>query len=90
MGQCVMGLGAIGGKGNRRGFVWGIGAYPRNVRRMFISKSAPQPAMRKTPRGGTGEERCQQGVHCRKEREVRTEDCDNHHENGGERICHFG
>ena len=26
--------------------------YPRQVRRMLINKSAPQPAMRKTPRGG--------------------------------------
>lgn len=28
--------------------------YPRIVRRMLMSRSAPQPAMRKTPTGGTG------------------------------------
>ncbi len=31
-------------------------AYPRQVRQMLMRRSAPQPAMRKTPRGGTGEE----------------------------------
>ena len=28
-------------------------AYPRTVRQMLMRRSAPQPAMRKTPRGGT-------------------------------------
>jgi hypothetical protein len=32
----------------------GSRAYPRRVKQMFMSKSAPQPAIRKTPRGGTG------------------------------------
>ena len=32
--------------GNRR-------TYPRIVRQMLISRSAPQPAMKKTPKGGT-------------------------------------
>ena len=27
--------------------------YPRMVRQMLMRRSAPQPAMRKTPRGGT-------------------------------------
>ena len=31
----------------------GRGTYPRIVRRMLMSKSAPQPATRKTPTGGT-------------------------------------
>ena len=29
------------------------GTYPRSVRQMFMRRSAPQPAMRKTPTGGT-------------------------------------
>jgi len=33
--------------------------YPRRVRQMFMRRSAPQPAMRKTPRGGTGVVICQ-------------------------------
>lgn len=28
--------------------------YPRSVRQMFTRKSAPQPASRRTPIGGTG------------------------------------
>ena len=28
-------------------------AYPRTVRQMLMRRSAPQPAMRKTPTGGT-------------------------------------
>lgn len=32
------------------------GSYPRSVRQMLMRRSAPQPAMRKTPRGGTGGE----------------------------------
>lgn len=28
--------------------------YPRIVRQMLMSRSGPQPATRKTPRGGTG------------------------------------
>lgn len=29
--------------------------YPRHVRQMLMRRSAPQPAMRKTPTGGTGD-----------------------------------
>ena len=29
--------------------------YPRQVRQMLMRRSAPQPAMRKTPTGGTTE-----------------------------------
>ena len=28
-------------------------SYPRQVRQMLMSRSAPHPAIRKTPRGGT-------------------------------------
>ena len=30
-----------------------VRTYPRIVKRMLISRSAPQPATRKTPTGGT-------------------------------------
>ena len=39
-----------GGEGRGRE---GRDAYPRMVRQMLMRRSAPQPAMRKTPRGGT-------------------------------------
>jgi len=45
------------GEPRRRVLSWehlGSRAYPRRVKQMFMSKSAPQPAIRKTPRGGTG------------------------------------
>lgn len=41
------GGGKLGSRGEER-------TYPRRVRQILMRKSAPQPAMRKTPRGGTG------------------------------------
>ena len=42
------GKGVIGGSG-----VLGMLTHPRRVKQILIRRSAPQPAMKKTPRGGT-------------------------------------
>lgn len=48
-------MGGMGGMGRWRESDGGRGllTHPRRVKQILMRRSAPQPAMRKTPRGGT-------------------------------------
>ena len=63
--------------------------YPRQVRIILISRSAPQPAMRNTPTGGTGWRTCQRRVFSATDEwgtGKHTQDRDNDEENGGDGV----
>lgn len=56
---------------------------------MLMSRSAPQPAIKKTPRGGTAEILSQRRLSELGRRGALTEDRNNNDDDGRESICHF-